>query len=324
VRSALIDQKHACSHCVYRQNPQCEGNNRKRRFFDGKAPSQVSRLYKIHKDEKKQKYKLNVGSIHGLSDGAKFDIYIGSDSTSILETLPVCKTIATNVTGFELTLAPISRDERFPEDLNDAWAVLKAAGRISEPKLFMALDDRLLPVFDALVHLRTTSSPHQVNFALAEDRAGANLEVEIDNGGKLGFIILDQEITKHGLRHLACKVDANCDSAIRVLRAAAHYFHQLHLSQQNQDVEERIDIQFLQVEQLANTFSYRTATGPNLIKDRKVSLEIDDGLGGDEPVYYGVKITNNTSFDLYPHVFSLDSSGFAISTYSSFSELTVF
>ena len=181
----------------------------------------------------------------------------------------------------------------------------------------MAFDLHLLPVFDALVYLHTTSSPDEVKFALAEDRADAYLEVKVENDGQLGFIILDDKITQHGLHHLAYKITPDFDPAVRVLRAAAHYFHQLHSSQHNRDVEEHIDIQFLQLKQEADVFSYRTATGPNLMKDGIVSLEIDDDLEGDEPVYYGVKIFNNTSRDLYPHVFSFDSSRFAIRTYSS-------
>ena len=152
----------------------------------------------------------------------------------------------------------------------------------------MAFDLHLLPVFDALVNLHTTSSPDEVKFALAEDRADAYLEVKVENDGQLGFTILDDKITQHGLYHLACKITPDFDSAVRVLRAAAHYFHQLHLSQHNRDIEEHIDIQFLQLEHSANFFSYRTATGPNLMKDGIVSLEIGDDLEGYEPVYYGV------------------------------------
>ena len=299
---------------LYRQNPQCQGNNTNRHFFDGKAPSRVSRVYKVHKDEKSQQYKLKIGSIHGLSNGAKFDIYTRSDAISIPETVPVCKTIAVHVTDFEATLTPIAQGGRFPEGLNDAWALLKAAGPVLEPKLFIAWDVRLLPVFDAFVHLRAdTQNPSQVNFALAEDRVGACLEVEVDNVGQLGFIILDEKITKHGLRHLARKVKPNFDAAVRVLCTAAHYFHHLHLSKYNRGVEERVKIQFFQLKQPADAFSYRTAIGPNLMKNGIVPLEIDDDLEGNEPVYYGVEIFNNTSRDLYPHIFSFDSSGFAIS-----------
>jgi len=183
----------------------------------------------------------------------------------------------------------------------------------------MAFDLHLLPVFDALVYLHTTSSPDEVKFALAEDRADACLEVKVENDGQLGFIILDDQITQHGLHHLAFKITPHFDAALRVLRDAAHYFHQLHLSQHNRDVEEHIDIQFLPVKKAADGFSYRTATGPNLIKDGIVSLEIGDDVEGDEPVYYGVKILNNTSRDLYPHVFLFNSGDFTISTYSSFS-----
>jgi len=324
VRSAFIDQKHAGSHYMHRQNPQCQGNNQKRRFFDGKAPSRVSHVYKVHKDEKTQQYKLKIGSIHGLSNGAKFDIYTQSDAMSNPEAVPVCTTTAVHVTDFEATLAPISQHITFPEGLNDAWALLKAAGNILEPKLFIAWDVRLLPVFDALVHLRAdTQNPYQVNFALAEDRAGACLEVELDNDGQLGFIILDEKITKHGLHRLACKVEPSFDAAVQVLRTAAHYFHQLHLSKYNRGVEECVKIQFFQLKQPTDAFSYRTAIEPNLMKNGIVSLEIYDYQEGDEPVYYGVEVFNNTGRDLYPHIFSFDSSGFAISacSFSSFESI---
>jgi len=295
-----------------RQNPQCAGNNRKRRFFDGKAPSRFSRLYEVHKDKPSRKYKLKVGSIHGLSNGAKFNIYTGSDVTS----LPICTMEATDVAGFELTLMPIFQDERFPEDLDNAWALLTETSHMSEPKLFMASDDRLLPVSDALDHLRTTS-PHQANFTLTDVRADAYLEVKIENDGQLGFTILDEEITRHGLHHIASKAALNFDTAVQVLRSAAHFFHHLHSSMSIPDIEKDVKIRFWQLKQAASVFSYRTATGANLMEGGIVSLEIDNSLGGE--VYYGVEIVNNTSRDLYPHVFSFDSSGFAISACSSFS-----
>jgi len=240
------------------------------------------------------------------------------------DAVPVCETTTRDVTDFEVTLAPIGQHITFPEGLNDAWALLKAAGPISEPKLFIAWDVRLLPVFDAFVHLHAdTQNPYQVNFALAKDRADARLEVEVDNDGKLGFIILDEKITKHGLHRLACKVEPSIDAAVRVLRTAAHYFHHLHLSKYNEGVEEGVKIQFFQLKQPADAFSYRTAIEPNLMKNGIVPLEIYDYPEGDEPVYYGVKIFNNTGRDLYPHIFSFDSSGFAISAcfFSSFESI---
>jgi len=263
-----------------------------------------SRIHKVHKDETRQTYILRAGSIHGLSTGAKFDIYIGSDATSVPEAIPVYKAIA-DVTTFEVTLTPISEDTRFPADLNDARALLAEAGHISEPKLFIASYLHLLPIFDALVYLHTTSSPDEVKFALAGDRADACLEVKVENDGQLGFTILDDKITQHGLHHLACKITPDFDSAVRVLRAAAHYFHQLHLSQHNRNVKEHIDIQFFQLKLPANAFSHRTATGPNLMKDGIVSLEIGDGLEDDEQSTMGsrssttpVAICTRTSFCL--------------------------
>jgi len=292
-----------------RQNPQCEGINRKRRFFDGKAPSRVPRLYRVYKDA--QRYTLHAGLIHGLSVGAKFNIYSGSDLASVLRAIPICKMVVESVVDFEATLGPVTQGTIIAEDLKDIWALQTETGDMVGPKLFMAPNDHPPLISNALVHLRTTQSPYQVNFTLAEDRTGADLEVKFENNGQFGFTILDEQITRHGLHHLTSKVEANFDNVVQVLSTGAHFFHQLHSSKSNPFIDEGVEIQFLRVEESA-MYSDRIATGPNLITGGMVSLEIVDG----QEVYYGAEIVNKTDRDLYPHLFSLDSSDLAISTYS--------
>lgn len=295
----------------YRQNPQCEGNNRHRRLFDGKAPSRIRHLYKAHKGESPNQYVLEVGSVNGLAVDAEFDIYSGFDGSTILNTAPLSKMTATKVTDFKTILEHKVQGLRLPTEL---LALQVKRGTLDEPKLFVALDNHLLPVFDALVHLRTVQN--QINFTLVQERINAQFEVLFepdDSDGQFSFNILDERVTRHGLGHLGHRVPADFDNAVRVLSTAAHYFYHLDFPKSN--LEDEVGIQFLQLKEAENAFSDRTAIGPNLLtrKERVVYLEVDEE---DERVY-GIKMVNNTPRNMYPHVFYFDNSALSISEYGT-------
>ena len=221
---------------------------------------------------------------------------------------PIGEMVARTVTSFE-TIVSVSSGSR-PPDLGRGVpvALLRKAPPIRGPGLFVPLDEGLLPVFDAVVYLQAI--PRPIIFVLVEDKKNADLAIEIYDDGRgisLGFTILDGRVTQHGTQHLNNRVSLDFDSAVRVLSTAAHYFHQLNLSDWTSTNEELIEIQLVEIQYRIPPYRGPTPVGISLIAEGILSLEVNSDFERfKDEVFYGINIINRTDQDLYPYIFYLD------------------
>ncbi|KAF8150569.1 caspase domain-containing protein [Crassisporium funariophilum] len=292
------------------QNPQCEGDNRNRIIFSAKAADPNAVFYEV--DMKSNgTYCLKAGSAHGISIGAEFTIY--ADKTALSTASHLAVMVAQRIYAFETILIMSPHQPQLMLD-KAVLALQTKAGFAEQLNLYVALDESLMLVFEALLEQINGAGANPRRINLVQDRSIASMEI-VREGDELGLIILDQRVRHYGMFRMPHRVRLDLQDVLRVLRAAAHYYYHLNRSQLNKYLQKKVEVQFTQLEISETEFDefgrqLNVPIGPNLLVEDMISLEVD------EDNIYGIKIINNTAWDLYPNVFYFDNSDMSITSYS--------
>ncbi|KZP15819.1 hypothetical protein FIBSPDRAFT_912396 [Athelia psychrophila] len=296
------------------QNPQCEGTNSNRIFFNAKCPPARRLTYPVRREG--DEYKLDAGAAHGISVGAEFNVY--ANEKDVLTASPLGSLVvgdAAAVKAFDTAMTLPSGCSSFAVD-KPAVALQTKLGAKEDFALHVPLHEDLIPVFETLSKEMQTPGPDTARIKLVEDRDQAMLEIVMDEG-KLYFNILDKRITVHGVNRIHFPFDPELDSIRPVLRAAAHYYWHLNrASNTDQHFQERITVEFFELYESetelddAGDSILRPDTNPeNLYTGSTIKFTVKPNAP------YGMRITNNTAWDLYPGVFYFDSSDLSIVPY---------
>ncbi|KAH7921902.1 hypothetical protein BV22DRAFT_1038069 [Leucogyrophana mollusca] len=302
------------------QNPQCEGVNQNRILFNGKVASQGAVLYKIRKecdqcskegsqcskegDQHSKKclhYKMEAGEAHGLSKSAQFAVY--RDRDSFLNGSPLGTVVARSLTPFVTVLDAFPEGSSF-ELKGEGVAVQTRAGDEEDLRIHVAMDEKLVVVFQALSKEMQRTDPARRNIRLVEH--GAELDIGLE-GGRIVFNVLHAETKTLGLHRLWKSVDPTVEAVTPVINAAAHYFWHLRRTSVNKKVERNVKVGFFELTESDEDEGdsllddVLRPTGDNLITQNVIDLKFKDGAN------YGMEITNNLIQDLYVSVFYFDS-----------------
>jgi hypothetical protein len=283
-----------------RQNPQCEGANRGRIVFDGKAPSKRRHLYGVRKGGKG--YVMDGGAAHGVAKGAIFELY--KDMHIDSPTLGTMKASSPGPFSTILDFSPIDRP--FPIE-DQAFALQIRAGEQEDLTLYVPLDQNLLTVFQAIATEMQDNAQRQINMLSDEDlKQGKkpDLGIAFENG-RIVFDIKDPNVTVHGLHRMPQSVRPINAHVSRVISAATHYYWHLRRVGHAERIQNIVKVEFTKLSN--DDILAREPDGPNLIKAGVVNLVPDDSD------IYGMKITNNGNVPLYASVFYFDNSDFRIS-----------
>jgi hypothetical protein len=131
--------------------------------------------------------------------------------------------------------------------------------------------------------------------------------IVIDNN-KLGFNVLEQDITQHGLTHTIYGLNLSPDDVYPVLVQAAVFYGLLNqLVIQNSDLENNIQIEFRRLRNSTNQVDgpLDTLDGPNLYHRGSAINVITEQK-------YCLKVTNNTTTDFFLEILSFDHINFNV------------
>jgi len=263
-------------------------------------------MYHVRKID--QYYFMDAGTIHGITNGARFALY--NDRNEVWTHSAVATLTASNPQAFTTHLVPLAHSPPF--DINSqAFALLIRAGEQEDLRLHVQLDEKLLSVFQALADEMQIDDPAQPKFMLVEKET-ADLDVtSID--GHIVFNILDPLVKIHGLNRMPFSIPTDTPGAISiVLRKAAHYFWHLRRTGNGRGLQSQVEIEFTRLEDVEEEYDedlnpIRRPCGPNLINDGVVNIVVE------ENAIYGIKLTNKWSKPLYPSLFYFDNSDLSIS-----------
>lgn len=290
------------------QDPQCEGFHQDRIFFHSKAPSAGRVFYNVHLDEKGSVI-IEAGSAHGITSGTEFAIHSSQDfkDDSLLGTL-----VVTEVEPFSCSARfPLGTDKNNLLEKGPAFALETKAGKQADFRIHVPLDKAFLCVFDAIALEMKYIDPEHGKIVVVEKKQNPDLEVALEGGG-IVFNILDHRITRYGLTRMPYSVAADVQEVYPVMRAAAHYYWHLNRTSLIPALEGQLHVEFTRLEKASVDINFQPVlgpTGPNLNLFGVIDLVADGRFK------YGMKITNDSPFDLYPSIFLFDNSDFSIDPY---------
>jgi len=292
----------------FRQNPQLEGDlNKHHIVFNSKAADWFYTSYTLRLDNA-GKYILNAGAVDGVCPDAEFTIYADHSSLPSGPSLGVM--VPDEVEGFQTIMRSLS--EPGPSLDETTFAIQTRSGALEGLKVFIPLEDPLIPAFKATLMKMKALSHVRHRIMLVDDPSVAHLAIEGEND-EIAFIFFDNRVTAHGITKYALK--AKADDMIPVLQGAAHYHYHLNRSYLAfEGMEEMIKVEVFKLEfssQLdEGTFRLlRRPSGENLLKDGIITLSLRDGIND----VFGIRIINTSAVDLYPSIFYFNNSELSIS-----------
>lgn len=297
---------------MFSQNPQCEGVNQNRFFFNSKAPPVRRFSYPIHLQS--SQYIMDAGAVHGVSEGAEFTIF--KDQNALINSTSLGVLVASSISPFstimELPTTPFEISE-------GALALQTKTGAGDDLFLRIELNETLMPVVQALIQQVNGTEAERRKITLVKPGEGnekgePNLEV-VTEVNQIFLNILDSRVTKFGLKRIPYPIKPNDADVSLVLRAAGHYYSHLNRTMSHAAIQTKVHIEFKLLETSKSQvdeagYPERYPTGPNLYKDGAININVKRGD------VYGLKITNNTAWDLFPTVLFFNNSDLSISEYS--------
>ncbi|TFK52885.1 hypothetical protein OE88DRAFT_1733873 [Heliocybe sulcata] len=294
------------------QSPQCEGVNVDRILFGGVAASQGNVAYRVMKKE--GRFVLAAGSAQGITVGAEFALY--KDTSTFAPTASLGTLIAEEPRPFETTLGLRPGAIAINNLDKEGVAVQIRAGAVEDLRIHLQLDEKMLPIFDAVLRYMQTAVGGR-RFRIVEKEEKADFAITLDGEREVAFDNLDPIVAQYGCSHIPESVPLSPEAVMPVIHAAAHY--QWHLNRKmdgDTDVlSGRVTVEFTELER--SGFDGRRLVeswapfGPNLVQGDIIDLMIDHQAHK----RYGMKITNHSAVSLYPYLFFFDGSSLSITSY---------
>ncbi|KAF8993487.1 caspase domain-containing protein [Cyathus striatus] len=257
-----------------KQNPQCEGVHQDRIFFNAKIC------------EKDGAYEMDAGAAHGITAGAQFAVY--QDRASSIEG---------QVKTFTLT--------------GDGYALQVRAGVEEDLRLHVAMEQGLLPVFEALA--KEIQHTERTRNILLVEKEKAELDIALEDG-QVVFNILNPVVTQFGLTRIPYTIEPDNENLIFVIREAAHFYWHLRRKDPKGIFNGLVDVEFRElVESETEVDAFLepilSPAEPNLHKENVIDFVVKDSA------IYGIKINNKSKVDLFVSVFYFDNSSWEILSY---------
>lgn len=285
-----------------RQHPQCEGVHQNRYLFSSEdlpqGPMLFTPLYQrqpTSTGSDKFGFSLSAGSAHGLAVGDELTVFPDRDA---LSEQPLGTLLIDTIDNFTATLKLPPNATELRNFTSDAIAVKSKSGRRDLFKLAVP------PNQDApsLYSLLKSSDGEFENIATTSDEG--HLTLTRDNTtGDVSLQITDPRITKYGvIPQFKNATTLQLDELSMVLKGAQDYYWELERTNTAHPLRDEVDVQFYRLQnatsQFADVHHELSPLEPNLCQAGEINLTTGWGVHST----YGIKITNNSAFDIYPKV----------------------
>ena len=236
------------------------------------------------------KYILNAGNAHGITNGAEFAVYLVNDDS------PPMTLVVVNTGEHSAVMDVPPGASRFAL-VTSAFAFKTKAGTEENIRFHIAMANKLTIVFEAL----SEEIPHKFRILCVDSQSEADFDIVLESD-QVVFHILNPFVTRYGSTRIPYRIAPVHDSVYTVICAMAHYHRYLRRTNSSHPQHD-VRIEFLKLKSYYdNNFEDQfKPDGPNLNVGGVVNLVV----GPDD--MYGIKIVNESDLTLYPSVFFFDS-----------------
>ena len=286
-----------------------EGIHRDRIIFNPKA-TRHRLLYSVNFNARERTFTLDAGSVHGITKGSQFTIY--EDHDLFLKLSPWGTLVVREVKTFTSLLTTRSKGPFGVNLLKPGIAVLSTGSASQALVIMPSYDTTKLqhPFQVAIRQLENTS-------VISLGNESAIIRMRLENN-HLVFDILDPVVNACGLDRVyySAKPTDTADDVARILSAGSSFFW--HLRRGNyHPFSDALKIEFTELKMSEEEFEATgypviLPSGENLLRDGAIDLSI-----GSDPKPYGIKLTNNSDWDLFPAAFYFDHSDWSISKFAA-------
>ncbi|KAJ2915864.1 hypothetical protein MD484_g4548, partial [Candolleomyces efflorescens] len=292
------------------QNPQCEGYYKERAIFNAKVHPPTRRCYTVNPmlgTAPKFQCILEAGRAHGVTHGAQFTLYRNQAAVKDGDPLWVMEAKDDNIKAFKSILEPVGDALQLA---NSAIAIQTKAGVAEDLLIHVPLDNQYTAVFEAVAQV--SGSKHNPCRIRLVDRDKAALEiVPSQEDGRFNFNCMDLRAKQHKFSRIPHSVkDSDVDQLHQVLRAAAHYNFQLNVNHPNNQIRDKITIDFFPLKVVGYDESIREVRSPvegvNMHQGGRIEFFTD------KHEIYGMRISNKSPWDLHFLCFYFDHADFSI------------
>jgi len=286
---------------IVSQNPQVEGVNQHRYIFDSQVPSPARPSYLARCDSDSGLVLLNAGTAHGVTIGAEF-VYAPHDSHASGK--PVHTFIINNSASFFSTLKHAKNTPC--HSLPTVFTVFQATpGEGGTIRLYLSADHNSACLISVRQDIRRL--PHNIEFV--NSPSDAHLELSVQEN-QVVVSVRDRKATVYGFNH---KFPTSRDNLTSFLEKAVFFYRERdrHTSIDS-EVAKNVTLEFYKLGPIRSKFEdileYELgASDPNFFSADTINFIVEEGG------FYGVKLTNLSSDDLYPTLFYFDNSDLSIS-----------
>jgi hypothetical protein len=264
-------------------------------------------LYHVYREG--EKYVLEAGEVHGITDGMEFAVVPSRDFDIKNIPMGTLRSELDLIQPFRSELRRLS-DATFPFDIPAySFALPTRAGESEALRLHVPVDLKLISVFQAITLQLTSRVPGQRTIVLV-DKDKADLSVGVDANGKVEFNLCDSVTTGYGLTRLYYTLPPQVRYIQPVIPAAAHFFWHLRRQPKECVLHHKVDLSF---HKLVETGKFDDTLKP-IMQASKENLNVRGvvDIDADDETPYGMTIQNKSAEELYVSLFYFDCSKLSI------------
>jgi hypothetical protein len=272
-------------------------------LFNTRLPDTKRRAYSI--SARDAKVILSAGEAQGIATGAKFAIYADRELSNKVGDMEVyVARVATSI------LRPIPDSP--PVQITAGFAVMTHPGKKEDLKVYMPLDNRLLPIWRTVVkEAQDPSDPvEKRSIRFVDNPEDARLVLSINDRGRIEFTVNDPVIKSYGLERLPQEENIDGGRIYNILIKSADFFFHLDRRPSHSMLSDLVALECYRVDDFSvEDLHGMEPIGGNICCDGVISTVASPSSN---PVTYGYRLVNKSFNDLYAVIYNFDMSTFAI------------
>lgn len=206
------------------QTPNCRGRYDNRIIFETRTPEHDRKFHAVK--NLGNNFRLEAGEIHGITKGARFDIYCDNDRRVLLGSLE-----AVEVAGFSTSLGFSHHTVEFtiPEDLAAYGLQIRAGGdSAAVTKFAFEVDaDFQSAIFEHVQNEKDHAQPVRTMIQFVETSANADVVVRSAEAGQLAIGTMDGICLESGLDRLPYTLPRDVDAVSSTMKLSGEFFWDL-------------------------------------------------------------------------------------------------
>lgn len=287
------------------QTPQCEGENKRRLLFNGKAVIGDPKVFKLV--ETQGLIKVNAGSIHGVTVGTEFVAQALDATTNSSKDLGNLVAFSVDIDSSTLDYCPTADKFDIPGDANAVVSNWNNDGLRMKVAVDLESDHPLTRALFPEGDLTQSELRQILESKFIKVHTGANPDIVVKpsaNDGELIIERMDTLITKYASITTKFNAPGRVDRFRDIFDAISRFNYHLTQHPDEDPLEQLVSMELHKLNVLSN--NGLLAPQDNIFVDNEARVIYD------EEARYGLSIVNRSKYDLFPYLFYFHPSDYSI------------